>query len=417
MVVLQAEADNAKLTFDENISPDIICLKEEVKKGDFVSVPSNDKSIIIIQLEEVSSHTGAAKEDTAVKEEEEFVNKERLICGVCGRLCNSKQSLEDHTESHRRKKKKKYIPKETKKTVPVDGLYSCPLCPKQFKVKRKLWKHKSIKHGKVSYDCNMCNKSFHQKSNLERHLKVHDEGHEERKKESRELRKKVPLVKSCTVCDPEVKVPNNVKNHYLRHHRVSSLFLHPCPNCWEWFPTTDDLKNHMTFHTGQLNMLSCNLCTFTVAAKLAFRAASIVSPKLVGQKSMDAHLDIHQNGIICKHCAKLFKDTNRLSHHLKTHQEKSVICTECGAIFKENKSLRVHTEIKHTQSLNYCCDVCEKRFPTARYLNSHKERHKNLNPHTCEMCGKFFKTRGDMKCHYRRMHTDKPKYRKQIKKD
>ena len=246
---------------------------------------------------------------------------------------------------------------------------------------------------------------------------VHEEGHEERIKESRELRKKTPLVKSCTVCDPEVKLPNNVKNHYLRHHRVSSLFLHPCPHCWEWFSTTDDLNNHMTFHTGQLNTLNCNLCTFTVSAKLAIRAPrSGWLSNRVGQKSMDAHLNIHQNGISCEHCAKQFNDTHRLKMHLQTHEEKSVVCSECGAMFRKQFKLKEHIELKHTQRVNYCCDVCEKRFPTARHLSAHKVRHNSLNPFTCEMCGKCFKTRGDMNWHYRRLHTDRPKkYRKQVK--
>ena len=240
---------------------------------------------------------------------------------------------------------------------------------------------------------------------------VHEDGHEERKKEARELRKKAPILKSCTVCGPEVKLATNVKYHYKRHHRVSSLFLHPCPQCWEWFPTIDDLNNHMSFHSSQLNTLSCNLCTFTVSAKFEHRA-----PRGVGQKPMDAHLNIHQNGISCEHCAKQFNDTHRLNQHLQIHQEKSVVCSECGAMFRKKFSLKEHMEVKHTQRVNYSCDVCEKRYPTARHLNSHKERHNSLNPHTCEMCGKGFKTRGDMNCHYRRLHTDKPKYRRPVKK-
>jgi len=317
--------------------------------------------------------------------------------------------MSENSDNDIMKEDEPYYRKTYKTVMPVGGLFPCPDCDKTFKDRKYLWSHKAKQHRKEHLKCHMCSKAFKQKSNLDRHMKVHEDGHEERIKELREQRKKAPLVKSCTICVPEVKLPNNVVAHYLRQHRVSSLFVHPCPHCWEWFPSIDDLNNHITFHTEQSDMLNCRLCSFTVPAKGASKPPSKFSSRTFGQKSIDAHLNIHQNGLYCEHCAKEFNDTKLLKSHLEIHKEKNEVCNECGARFRKKVMLKEHIELKHTRSLDYMCDMCDKRFPTGRYLTLHRQRHNSVSPYSCEVCGKSFKTNGDMKCHYYAIHTDKPK--------
>jgi len=100
------------------------------------------------------------------------------------------------------------------------------------------------------------------------------------------------------------------------------------------------------------------------------------SPISFGGKSLDAKSKVHRNGLHCEHCAKVFNDTKALKCHLKIHKEKSEICNECGAKFGKKSVLKEHMELKHIRSMDYICDVCDKRFPTGRYLTLHKQRHK-----------------------------------------
>jgi len=371
---------------------------------------------------EVKEELGSDKEDilTEGNEKEEkdglFENVPKLESKEeTGSDWESEESAEEddlmleNSDNDNIKEEEPFYRKTYKTVMPIGGLFQCPECPKKFKARQPLWSHKAKQHKGILFDCNLCSKAFKEKAKLHRHMKVHEEGHEERIKELREQRKKAPLVKSCTICVPEVKLPNNVVAHYLRQHRVSSLFVHPCPHCWEWFPSTEDLNHHITFHIEQTDMLNCRLCSFAAPAMGAPKTQTKFSARSFGQKSMDAHLNIHQNGLYCEHCAKEFNDTKLLKLHLKTHEEKNIVCNECGARFRKNCLLKEHTELRHSRSLDYMCDMCDKRFPTSRYLILHKERHNSINPYSCEACGKCFKTAGDMKRHYDAIHTDKPK--------
>ena len=108
--------------------------------------------------------------------------------------------------------------------------------------------------------------------------------------------------------------------------------------------------------------LNCKLCSFAAPAigapntQTRFPSRSFAQKS--GQKSMDAHLNIHQTGLYCEHCAKEFNDTRKLKSHLEIHKEKNEVCNECGARFRKKGMLKEHIELKHTKSLDYMCDMC-----------------------------------------------------------
>ena len=52
--------------------------------------------------------------------------------------------------------------------------FLCHHCPKNFTTKKKLWQHKYLQHRTQRYRCTLCGKLFKQKSNLSKHVKIHE---------------------------------------------------------------------------------------------------------------------------------------------------------------------------------------------------------------------------------------------------
>ena len=79
------------------------------------------------------------------------------VCSTCGKRFSLKGNLKSHQTTHSDEKKIK-----------------CNICPddRSFKTKGQLSRHMKF-HYKPSYQCKVCQKSFHCKSTLNRHIRTH----------------------------------------------------------------------------------------------------------------------------------------------------------------------------------------------------------------------------------------------------
>merc|ERR1711874_49254 len=68
---------------------------------------------------------------------------------------------------------------------------------------------------------------------------------------------------------------------------------------------------------------------------------------------------------------KAFKE-----HMSEVHNKRPLKCQECDQSFNDKAGLKVHTEAKHENGRNHTCDICGKKFTTARFMAHHrKEQH------------------------------------------
>ena len=80
-----------------------------------------------------------------------------LSCDFCGFRCKTAQDLQHLlTQNH-----------------PLEPKFPCSHCPRIFKQNKFLWKHTSLAHRGQTWRCTACDKSFKQKSNLKRRMKIH----------------------------------------------------------------------------------------------------------------------------------------------------------------------------------------------------------------------------------------------------
>lgn len=186
--------------------------------------------------------------------------------------------------------------------------FVCDQCGVSYAYPNVLAKHKrSIHEGLRPHVCQICDKRFTIKSQLNEHLLIHTG---ER-----------PYV--CDECGKAFNQARTVRTHKkLVHQRLRS---HICSVCNKGFATPACLKKHVVTHTGTFfsyKTIEENFYLFTF--RIGERPyACDQCPKLFSQSTA---LKLHERSVHqqvrpypCPHCDKQFKTQTHLKQHLTIH--------------------------------------------------------------------------------------------------
>jgi len=141
------------------------------------------------------------------------------------------------------------------------------------------------KNGKFEYRCNICDKLFGQRSNLNVHYRTHT-GERPYK---------------CDRCDKSFTQLAHRDKHALVHTGEKP---HECTECGKRFSSTSNLKTHFRLHTGE-KPYSCPTCCQVYTQRV----------------HMKLHTHIH-NGkkpYVCDTCGKSYTSVSGLKTHWKSH--------------------------------------------------------------------------------------------------
>jgi len=196
-------------------------------------------------------------------------------------------------------------------------------------------------------------------------------------------RRKEPAKKKyhCDVCGRGYTTRSNLNQHMKVHDESRG---HKCDVCWRVFPSNAHLTAHYKTHTGE-KPHACRVCGRRFARKV----------------NCQSHEETHNEGkpYACGECDKKYKTRWQLNKHAIVHDESRVItCEKCGKKFQTNSEFKVHYRT-HTGERPYPCDECDKRFTTKQTLTMHKQVHASERAHECHACGKRFKTKHQLYCH------------------
>ncbi|CAH2089995.1 unnamed protein product [Euphydryas editha] len=127
------------------------------------------------------------------------------------------------------------------------------------------------------------------------------------------------------------------------------------------------------------------------------------------------HMRIHTNErpYTCLSCDKKYKDSGSLKrhterNHLKDGRERKFICEICGKGFFSKNDIKIHMRV-HTGDTPYACAECPARFTQINSLQRHQVRHTGERPYPCALCHKRFFSKEELKKHYV-SHTNTKKY-------
>ncbi|KAL4703314.1 hypothetical protein ACJJTC_006677 [Scirpophaga incertulas] len=222
-------------------------------------------------------------------------------------------------------------------------------CSKSYSNKSHLIRHVNNSHKQmqkdVMYSCPTCMKTFVNRQNLKRHMKIQ---HTTRN------------YFSCDLCKIGFKKKNQLRSHMYQHTGVKSFCCDVCPR--REFVTLYEKKRHMRCHKSY-NCIECQL-QFDVWSKY--------------QKHKKLLHDVKE--FTCNECGRSFKQRSHIVRHVKVHTQLHkrtlYLCPyeNCQRFYTRNSNLKQHILIRHV-TLTHECEVCKAQLSSKTCLKKHMKLH------------------------------------------
>ena len=274
-------------------------------------------------------------------------------------------------------------------------LKTCPHCEETFSglFKKAFRTHLRTVHPDVKeFQCTDCGKAFRLKANLvyhhkHVHLKVKRPKHKPYK----------PSRKQCPKCDKTFSQNFALKSHIAVVHEGKIPYV--CPQCGKGFKNKQGLDGHIIgVHEGAKKFL-CSLCPSSY----------------LKESALALHVRVVHEGLkpfLCTQCGKNFGSGAMLNCHIKKVHEKDLnevkirVCNVCQEEFKSKYDLNNHKLIVHEGAQPLMCPQCPMAFARSINLGNHIRNVHTEKKFGCNKCGSKFKTKGILKTHVIRAHTD-----------
>ena len=114
---------------------------------------------------------------------------------------------------------------------------------------------------------------------------------------------------------------------------------------------------------------------------------------------------VHANSqVSCAECGKFFRNTVFLKGHINKVRNK-IPCSICKDMIGKGR-LSFHMHQKHTlaSERKHKCEICGKGFFDKSQLKDHINVHTGEKPHKCKFCNKGFASNGTKAGHERSRH-------------
>ncbi|PSN39010.1 hypothetical protein C0J52_14032 [Blattella germanica] len=288
----------------------------------------------------------------------------------------------------------------------------------------------------LMFACEICNKLFSERNELEEHLDIHKKNCSFSSKSFFQVSESSHADEvsiSCDLCGKSF-----IDHIALNEHSCVQIGTHPfhksfsrksilnaqqnavdrkfmCEICNEVFILKHHLTEHMVIHTG-VQPFSCKICKLAFSKKSLLKihksthrtespfSCTVCNKLFSHSHNLAAHMVVHSrvNLFSCSICKQSFSKKSNLNSHMRTHTKvHSFSCNVCNKLFSQNNELIAHM-VTHTRP--FCCDVCKQTFSQKHSLTMHMSKHTGDRAFSCDACDKSFSRKDCLKLHVKRSH-------------
>ncbi|XP_073829534.1 uncharacterized protein [Musca autumnalis] len=227
-------------------------------------------------------------------------------CDHCPMILNAPRELETHMLSHQHKAQNPIMSSSGvggggSNNSSFNGVsnYYCPVCQLSFNDLEQLNRHKQI-HPQlkvVKYHCDLCTASFREKNNYDEHMRRHND---------ELLLPDLNLIAPADSNDEVITGDNSPYHSEDSSSKSPSVIKHKCtyPNCTREFSTRSRMMEHNKLHYSD-EEYACDVCG------KSFRSV----------KNLQNHKQIHDavKKYVCKICGSAFAQAAGLYLHKRRH--------------------------------------------------------------------------------------------------
>jgi hypothetical protein len=356
----------------------------------------------------------------------------------------------------------------------------CKVCNKVFKslnsssnsnVNKSYIRHMQIQHGlnekgERLIECPVCEKSFFNRQQLERHIHTHEvwvpippnsenntnndikiPSYSKTNVEMPDFKDKHSILycHECVECKLYFKSIKVLHRHKKEMHNLKPVYRCALQQCMNEFDKCDLFLEHAKIHP-QKN-IACLKCKIKFANKNLLRhhmknvhynhklktnnsenkpnktnnnilKENVISNKINNISTTSNNNNTNNNNssktweFSCPTCGKECQNRNALHNHIATHSTSDLrlfMCDLCGHSFKTRKDLSRHAAL-HDMTKHKMCQECGMTFKTSFHLKRHTlTRHSNIRPFTCVQCDMTFARKDKLKQHEAK-HINHPLY-------
>ncbi|XP_048190522.1 zinc finger protein 445 isoform X2 [Perognathus longimembris pacificus] len=294
----------------------------------------------------------------------------------------------------------------------------CSHCGKSFHCKSYVLEHQRIHTKEKPYRCGRCWKSFRWRSNFNRHVRQHQEEEDEDKEggpQRQGSQPQEPPTEEKTCPRPPRANTFNPKKKVREHQIIQTRDkLYQCNECGQGFAFRSAFIVHKKNHAIQRK---------TQGRPPLSQEAAFAMPL--------GSVTIEEKPYKCNQCDKVFRHHSFLLIHQRVHtREKPYHCKECGKAFRWTSNLYRHQR-QHSPGLHYkyrlapdeapgpqpevlsdgksfWCQECGKTFTRKRSLLDHMGIHSGEKRYKCNLCGKSYDRNYRLLNHQRVHATERP---------
>nr|XP_022903809.1 zinc finger protein OZF-like [Onthophagus taurus] len=242
------------------------------------------------------------------------VNEKLFDCDVCGQKFASQVYLSAHKMYHSGERP-----------------HMCLYCGKSFITKSDLSHHEKIHANKRDYKCSECPKAFNNSSDLHKHrICVHFD------------KEKWKYV--CNICNKKFPLKTNLDSHTKTHTGEKNFGCHICDRkC----VSKSVLQRHIESHSN-IRLFKCSECGLEYKYQRSLDV-HLAKAHGIGEVKLPERVKKH----FCHICPKSYYANNKLQKHIRSHTgEKPFQCLTCGKGFIDKSYIKQHMKIVHEVNLN-----------------------------------------------------------------